>query len=738
MVTEMIKVNSRTMNKKYCYNCMNETNENGKCSYCSFDLNEYEIQPHQLIPGTILNERYVVGKVLGEGGFGITYVGLDETLGLKVAIKEFYMTGFVNRNNTISCHISAETGAKGELFKVRREKFYDEARVLARFNTEPGIVSVRDFFYENDTAYIIMDFIEGITLKDYLKEKKRLSVQEALTIMSPIFDSLEAIHNAGIIHRDISPDNIILMNNNQVKLIDFGAARQYDDDNKSLSVILKPGYAPEEQYRSKGIQGPWTDVYAIAATLYRCISGKRPEDALERLVKDNTVELYVANAECPKALSDVIMKGLAIYQDKRYKTMSEMKGEIEKAFGSVSNKETIVSRAKVNDVKNKESNRLRIKEGTGKRIPVFTIVLVISTWILFASFILISFVVTMISLSIWSGYDYMTEKTINGFFVITLLAIVTVIILTPIEIVIGIILKILNKSNDRIWIPYNKLLFDGDVFGNYPIDFVPKERLYQDTIDNFEIKTEYLYGTYKIPSDKVQEISTIPNRAFKDRTRMVPIVNQVFSDYSKKKISDLPFQMDFDSSNLCSLFFFTKNDPSKNYYVVKAKFDLIKENDQDYYHLLLKQVVGEKDGEPVMSVQSFEYCLRYEGYRLTLFNNKSKVFLYSQDLSISKKHEDKAFYKAIYLARNPGISNIDKILIDFQNGDKNVVKIYPNRESEVSYDVVATISEKGIIKISYLNDVKEKCCGEFLLLMNGKQLIITTNNDTYFFDKLEK
>ena len=315
----------------YCYGCMKELNTNGKCPYCGFDLHNgtYVIQPHQLKPGTKLRDRYIIGKVIGEGGFGITYVGLDDFFGVKVAIKEFYMSGFVNRNNTYSAKVSAETGEKRILFEKNRERFYAEAKVLVKFSQIDGISKVRDFFYENDTAYIVMEYLQGRTLQSILKEKKTLSVDETIKIVKPILKALEVVHKENIIHRDISPDNIIITNDGKPWLIDFGAAREFaEDDMKSLSVILKHGYAPEEQYRRRGVQGPWTDIYALSATMYRCISGKRPDDALERLVEDETVELWLLKAECSKELSDVIMRGLSIHAKDRYQSATGMLADL--------------------------------------------------------------------------------------------------------------------------------------------------------------------------------------------------------------------------------------------------------------------------------------------------------------------------------------------------------------------------------------------------------------------------
>ena len=178
------------MENKICFGCMEETASEGICPKCGFNAAEYTTEPHPLNPGTILRERYSVGRVLGEGGFGITYVGLDTVLNLKVAVKEFYMSGYVNRNNTHSTTVQANTGTYGETFAKNREKFLGEARVLAKFANEEGIVGIRDYFQENNTAYIVMDFLSGETLRSYIDAKGKLSADKTLEILLPVIKSL--------------------------------------------------------------------------------------------------------------------------------------------------------------------------------------------------------------------------------------------------------------------------------------------------------------------------------------------------------------------------------------------------------------------------------------------------------------------------------------------------------------------------------------------------------------------
>ena len=291
---------------------------------------EYITEAHQLPPGTVLHGRFEIRRVIGEGGFGITYEGRDQILDARVAIKEYYMTGFVNRNTAVSLDVIPSVGEKAETFRKNREKFYSEAMVLAKFGEEDGIVRIQDYFQENETAYIVMEYLDGGSLKDRLNKDGAMNWEEALDLLMPGMVSLEHVHEAGIIHRDISPDNIMLTKSGKIRILDFGAARKTtESDPKSLSVILKPGYAPEEQYRSKGVQGPWTDVYAFCATLYKCITGNVPEEAMDRLVSDTLRPIHFLVPECPVSVSKVIGKGMAVSQQNRYQTMGELIADLE-------------------------------------------------------------------------------------------------------------------------------------------------------------------------------------------------------------------------------------------------------------------------------------------------------------------------------------------------------------------------------------------------------------------------
>lgn len=273
---------------------------------------------HRLPIGYHLNQKYEIRKVLGEGGFGITYLARDIVLDLDVAVKEYYPSGLVMREITNGCTVLSFTGDKQEYFRMGREKFIQEAQALGRLSGQPGIVSVKDYFQANNTAYIVMEYLQGETLRDYLNRTGgQLTVEETLQLLEPVVKSLMIVHQIGLVHRDISPDNIMLLQNGKVKLLDFGAARDISiNGERSLSVMLKPGYAPEEQYRSRGKQGPWSDVYALCATIYRCVTGKLPDESMERMYKDELkpVSFYVG---IDPQVNQAIMQGLAVHMEDR-------------------------------------------------------------------------------------------------------------------------------------------------------------------------------------------------------------------------------------------------------------------------------------------------------------------------------------------------------------------------------------------------------------------------------------
>ncbi|MBO5076448.1 MAG: InlB B-repeat-containing protein [Clostridia bacterium] len=309
----------------YCKFCMSPIKENTRfCMICGRNQDE-EVPPHHLLPGTVLKNRFIVGTALGEGGFGITYIGHDILFDGKIAIKEYYPNGYANRSNTFSSTVSTGfTAERKEFFEKGKQRFLDEAKTLARFRNEEGIVNVRDFFEENNTAYIVMEYVDGETLKDIIAQKGKLAPDATVSLLMPVMESLKKVHAQGLIHRDISPDNIMVASD-KVKLLDFGAARSMSAvANKSLSVVLKPGYAPEEQYRSRGNQGPWTDVYALCATMYKCITGVTPDDATQRVYSDDTKRPSELGIEIDPKIEAAILKGMAVNQNERFQSIDEL------------------------------------------------------------------------------------------------------------------------------------------------------------------------------------------------------------------------------------------------------------------------------------------------------------------------------------------------------------------------------------------------------------------------------
>ncbi len=311
-----------------CINCMKEkSSPEGRCGHCGYDPAEDHIPPHHLAPFVILEGKYLVGKAIGEGGFGITYIGMDLNLEMRVAIKEYYPNGCAIRDTSgNSCTVQSYSGEAQTFFETGREKFINEAKILAKCIDLPEIVTVKDFFKENHTAYIVMEFLDGQTLKTYLKERGgRISAGETLNMMKPLIRSLGQVHKMNLIHRDISPDNIMITNGYEVKILDFGGARDFGTGRgRSMSIMLKPGYAPEEQYRTHGEQGPWTDVYALCAAMYRCITGQIPPESMERTYQDKLKPITEFQPDCSPFIDYVIRKGLSVYRNERWQSMEEL------------------------------------------------------------------------------------------------------------------------------------------------------------------------------------------------------------------------------------------------------------------------------------------------------------------------------------------------------------------------------------------------------------------------------
>lgn len=303
-----------------CMGCMEDTGGASKCPECGFE--ESSSRSSLILPyRTVLHGRFLVGRVLGRpGGFGTTYLAWDSTLDSVVAIKEFLPSGTVSRD-TETIELFPHCEEDKETFEEGKQEFLNEARTLVKFS-HSNIVRVRDFFTENNTAYLVMDYYQGVSLNQYMKSKHTLlSVTEVMDIMMPILDGLQMIHQQGYLHRDIKPGNIYLTRERHPILLDFGSARQaLGEKTQTMSVILSPGYAPFEQYHKRSKQGPWTDIYGCAATMYYLLTGKAPPDALERNVEDALEPPHKVVEGVNETFSYAIL--LALSQQQEYRPQS--------------------------------------------------------------------------------------------------------------------------------------------------------------------------------------------------------------------------------------------------------------------------------------------------------------------------------------------------------------------------------------------------------------------------------
>lgn len=304
--------------------------DNCCCPYCGFVENTPPHKENQLPTGFVINERYIIGTVRGAGGFGITYRAWDKTLDTKVAIKEYFPQGIVTRTRDKTVSVSFEKQSKS--FNHGKEKFLKEARSLAKLSNQAGTVNVHDFFEANGTAYIVMEYLDGCNMREYIeKTKKLVDYKLVRKMISDIGDTLCYIHDNGIIHRDISPDNVFFCRNGSFKLIDFGAIREkyYGGESVDVSVsstvIVKKGFAPIEQYSSEGRIGPWTDIYAFGATVYYLLSGVKPTESTERVLEDNLLPLYKLNSKVPVWFSNAVMRAMAVRAEDRFQNMKDFK-----------------------------------------------------------------------------------------------------------------------------------------------------------------------------------------------------------------------------------------------------------------------------------------------------------------------------------------------------------------------------------------------------------------------------
>lgn len=281
-----------------------------------------------LSTGTILNQRYEIEKQLSSGGFSITYTAWDKTLEMKTVVKEYMPKSLIQREEGTT-QVILKYADYGESFSQGISDFLKEARVLARLTHHKAVAGIIDYFCENNTAYIVMPYCEGKPLSDYIHDMGgRIDYQECIKLLLPVMDALADIHREGVIHRDISPDNILITQNKDAVLLDFGSSETImlakSHSFRKEPASLKHGYAPPEQYCAGGIQGPWTDVYSMAATFYHCVTGVLPTSAVKRMHKDELIDIRKQSKHIPRRINNTVSKALCLASKDRFQDMKEL------------------------------------------------------------------------------------------------------------------------------------------------------------------------------------------------------------------------------------------------------------------------------------------------------------------------------------------------------------------------------------------------------------------------------
>ncbi|MBP3655983.1 MAG: leucine-rich repeat protein [Clostridia bacterium] len=309
----------------YCSRCLRAIEAEGVCPHCGYDHRQQTNEPPALGMGVLLKGRYQLGCVIGCGGFGLTYAAWDETLQLPVAIKEYFPGDYAARENEYTDAVIVPEARRRE-YMIGLNQFLREARVLAMLKSTPGAVSVQDYFEENDTAYIVMEYLRGVTLDDYARENA-ISPRKLFVMMRPVVDALAELHSRGVMHRDVSPMNIMVLEDGSAKLIDFGSAGQMD--RQQVIAFATDCYAPIEQYEPGGEgQGAWSDVYGVCAAMYRVLTGENPQPALLRAQRDELRSMRACGVRLKSHQTRALMRGLAVRPENRTQSIAELRAEL--------------------------------------------------------------------------------------------------------------------------------------------------------------------------------------------------------------------------------------------------------------------------------------------------------------------------------------------------------------------------------------------------------------------------
>jgi formylglycine-generating enzyme required for sulfatase activity/predicted Ser/Thr protein kinase len=279
------------------------------------------MNPNHLPSGHLLHQRYSIQKCLGQGGFGITYLAYDQKLEQEVCIKELFVSG----NSTRGANLTVHSQTTGEFsFPDFVQRFIQEARQLARFQ-HTNIVRVIDIFEENHTAYTVMEFIAGETLKEKIQREGAMNPQVALKLIAQLLDAVEEVHAKGMLHRDIKPDNILLSPEGRVVLIDFGSARDFTEGKTTTqTAMLTPGYSPIEQYSNRAQRGPYTDIYALGATIYYLITGEKPLAATDRNLEELKAP-HILNPKVSSQVSSAVLLAMDMKPENRFQQIKDMR-----------------------------------------------------------------------------------------------------------------------------------------------------------------------------------------------------------------------------------------------------------------------------------------------------------------------------------------------------------------------------------------------------------------------------
>lgn len=310
----------------FCYHCMTSLpdDKNSVCPVCGKSLRQETVSGKFLEPGTVLQSKFIVGHSIGAGGFGNTYIGWNRLLLQRVAIKEFYPEQYVLRKEDHKTVTVPEERLQAQ-FQRGLQQFLAEARSVAALQDIKGVVAISNFFEENGTGYIVMEYLEGMDVKNILqKSGSRKEYEWCRRVVLTVLDTLREIHKRGVLHRDIAPDNIFVTKDGVIKLIDFGAAKHASAlADTHADIMLKVGYAPIEQYSRQASQGPYTDLYAVAALFYRMLTGQKPLPANQRLQEDSLIPPSEMGVLLPEKAELAIMVCLNVQPQFRLQTAEE-------------------------------------------------------------------------------------------------------------------------------------------------------------------------------------------------------------------------------------------------------------------------------------------------------------------------------------------------------------------------------------------------------------------------------